>query len=306
MLKLIDVTEENWLDIRNLSVCDTQECFLDSPVGILARGYVYRHDRARVIGIAKDETIIGVALVKDLNEEPACYDLQQFMIDSRYQGMGYGTAALRMIVSKLETERKYTCVEVCVKKDDTAALRVYKKVGFVDTGYVDEEAPDSLNLMYHFRHDQPMYTAALISDFSDPLFQSAFKTYFAELDIPVKDWNGLFREMNDEGDNKAFVRMSSDGNVIGFIQFKSIKFSSCFFEETCGFIREFWISEAYRNAGHGTELLRLTEDYFKKHGMYTSILTTDTAERFYLKHGYQKAQGCEAKNKDAVFVKHLQ
>ena len=90
-----------------------------------------------------------------------------------------------------------------------------------------------------------------------------------------------------------------------FIQFKPIKFSSWFFEETCGFIREFWISEAYRNAGHGTELLRLAEDYFKKHGMYTSILTTDTAERFYLKHGYQNAWGCEAKNKDAVFVKHL-
>ena len=116
MIRLIDVNEQNWLDIRELSVSEPQKGFLDSAVGILARGYVYRHNRARVIGIADNDTMIGVALVKDLDEEPACYDLQQFMIDARFQGKGFGTAALRMIMSELEKERKYNCVEVCVKK----------------------------------------------------------------------------------------------------------------------------------------------------------------------------------------------
>ena len=150
MLKLIEVNEENWLAFRNLSIREEQKGFLDSPLGILARGYVYRNDRARVIGIAEDDTVIGVALVRDLDDEPACYDLQQFMVDARFQGKGCGTAALRMILSELEQERKYDCVEVCVKKTDAAALRVYEKAGFVDTGYIDEDAPDSLNLMYHF------------------------------------------------------------------------------------------------------------------------------------------------------------
>ena len=150
MLTLIDVNEENWLEIRRLSVRADQTGFLDSAVGILARGYVYRHDRARVMGIANDDTVIGVALVRDLDEEPACYDLQQFMIDRRYQGQGYGTTALRDILSALEKERKYDCVEVCVKENDAAARRVYEKVGFIDTGYVDEAAPDSLNLLYRF------------------------------------------------------------------------------------------------------------------------------------------------------------
>lgn len=150
MIRLIDVNEENWLDIRELSVSEPQKGFLDSAVGILARGYVYRRDRAKVIGIEEDGTVIGVALVKDMDEEPACYDLQQFMIDARFQGKGYGTAALRMLLSELEKERKYNCVEVCVKKTDAAALRVYEKTGFVDTGYIDEEVPDCLNLMYYF------------------------------------------------------------------------------------------------------------------------------------------------------------
>ncbi len=305
MLKLIEVNEENWLGFRGLSVSDTQKAFLDSAVGILARGYVYRHNRAQIIGIADDDAIIGAALVKDLDEEPACYDLQQFMIDARFQGRGYGTAALRMLMSELGKEQKYSCVEVCVKRNDTAALRVYEKAGFVDTGYVDEEAPDCLNLMYHFSDQQPAFSDVLISDFSDPLFQTAFQTCFSELGITVKDWDGLFREMNEEGDNHAFVRTDADGSIVGFIQFKPMLFTSWFFEETCGFIREFWVSENHRNAGHGAALLRKTEGYFKENGIYTSILTTDTAERFYLKHGYRKAPGCKAKNQNEVFLKHL-
>ena len=146
MLRLFDINEENWLAVRRLSVADGQQGFLDSAVGILARGYVYRAARARVIGIADGETAVGVALVKDLDEEPACYDLQQFLIDRRYQDRGFGTEALRLITAGLTAEGKYGCVEVCVKKSDAAALRVYEKCGFRDTGYIDDNAPDCLNL----------------------------------------------------------------------------------------------------------------------------------------------------------------
>lgn len=147
IIRLVDVDESNWLDVRGLSVGSGQEGFLDSAVGIIARGYAYRSCRARVMGIAADDTIVGVALVRDLDEEPACYDLQQFMIDAHYQGRGIGTQALRLIVDELAAERKYDHVEVCVNRDDAAALHVYGKVGFVDTGYVDEDVPDCLNLV---------------------------------------------------------------------------------------------------------------------------------------------------------------
>ena len=150
-IQLIDVTEENWLDIARLSVSEEQQGFLDRPIGILARGYVYRNCNARVIGIAGDGQIIGVALVRDLDEEPACYDLQQFMIDRRFQGQGCGTQALKQIIGQLQAEGKYGCVEVCVSKADAPALRVYEKAGFVDTGYIDDDVPDCLNLMYHFK-----------------------------------------------------------------------------------------------------------------------------------------------------------
>jgi len=145
----------------------------------------------------------------------------------------------------------------------------------------------------------------LISDFSEPTFQEAFKIYFRELGINVNDWDGLFREMNDEKDNKAYVRIAENNNIAGFIQFKPITLSNWFFEEKLGFIREFWIAPEYRSQGHGTELLRLAESYFAQDDIRKTILTTDTAEEFYVKNGYRKDRAFTAANKDEVFVKDL-
>ena len=73
------------------------------------------------------------------------------MIDRRFQNRGYGTKALNLILELLAAERKYECVEVCVNKEDAPALHVYEKAGFVDTGYIDDDVPDCLNLMYYFK-----------------------------------------------------------------------------------------------------------------------------------------------------------
>lgn len=152
------------------------------------------------------------------------------------------------------------------------------------------------------------HSDVLISDFADPVFRAAFRQYFAEIGIEVKDWDGLFQEMNrgDDGEkNAAYVRLSANGGTIGFLLFIPIHFTSWFFEETCGFIREFWVADQFRNKGHGSELIALAEEYFLEHKIYTSILTTDKAGRFYERHGYGKAAGCGAKNRDEVFVKRL-
>ncbi|MBE6483956.1 MAG: GNAT family N-acetyltransferase [Actinomycetaceae bacterium] len=149
-------------------------------------------------------------------------------------------------------------------------------------------------------------TDELITDFTLPLFAEAFQRYFAELGIDVPDWHGFFRQMNCEGSNAAFIRSAGDGRAIGFIEFQPIEFTSWFFRETCGFIREFWVAKDFRTSGHGAALLDLAEAHFVEQGIHTSILTTDTVPDFYLKRGYAPALGCKARNEDAVFVKRLE
>lgn len=307
MVRLVKIDGENFLDFARLCVHEGQGRFLDSAKGILARGYAYRENRARVIGIMADGQVAGIALVKDMDEEPACYDLQQFMIGRDFQNRGYGKESLEQILTQLKAEQKYNCVEVCVNRKNISALRLFGRAGFKDTGYIDENVPDCLNLMYYFKNEsgKESYQDERISDFTNPLFQDAFRAYFAELGISVGDWDGLFQQMNEEGGNFAFLRTAKDGSLIGFIQFRPMVFTSSFFEETCGFIREFWVAEKFRGARHGSALLYQAENYFKDRGIYTSILTTDTAAGFYTENGYAQAPACKAKNQDMVYVKRL-
>ena len=150
-----------------------------------------------------------------------------------------------------------------------------------------------------------IYKDTLITEFKDPLFKSAFQEYFSELGIQVKDWDSLFTEMDEDGENAAYVRTSEDGTLVGFIMFIPIVFTSWFFESTCGFIREFWIRESHRNQGHGAHLLDLAESFFRDKGITYTILTTDTVRDFYVKRGYFAAPGIKARNQDDVFVKRL-
>ena len=147
MFRLADVTEENWMEAASLSVKESQRGFLAPAIGILARGYVYRNCGGRVFVAEADGVAVGLALVREFTEEPLGYDLQQFMIDGRYQGRGYGSAALESILGELRKEARYDHVEVCVKKEDTEAIRLYEKHGFADSGYIDEENPDSINMI---------------------------------------------------------------------------------------------------------------------------------------------------------------
>ena len=139
-------------------------------------------------------------------------------------------------------------------------------------------------------------------NFRDESFRTAFKSYFKELGVTVRDWERLFNEMDASG-SFAFVALCGE-ETVGFIQLQQISFESSFFEESSGFVREFWINNAYRGKGYGKKLLSLAEEYFRG-TVSRIILTTDTAEGFYLKMGYVKAKGITAKNKDDVYVKMI-
>lgn len=145
----------------------------------------------------------------------------------------------------------------------------------------------------------------IIVNANDPRFQAAFQTYFGELGISVKDWDGLFHQMEEDAGTVNLLVFSDQGRVLGFIQLKIDTLQNWFFEETVGFVREFWIAGNYRNQGCGTKLLQAAENYFQERGAYKAILTTDTAPDFYRKNGYVRDHSYQARNEDAVFTKLL-
>ena len=88
MIHLGEITEENWLEAARLRLAEGQLAFVADPVGILARAYVYRDCRARVWTVEEDGRVVGLAMVREFEDEPLGYELQQFLIDCREQGRG--------------------------------------------------------------------------------------------------------------------------------------------------------------------------------------------------------------------------
>lgn len=146
----------------------------------------------------------------------------------------------------------------------------------------------------------------LITDFSDPTFQSMFKRYFAEIDVKVKDRQGLWEEMNTQnGGNTAYIRACGN-EPVGFIQFTEVTLENWFLKERLGFIREFWVDVKFRKQGQGTELLLLAEKYFNDKGIRRVVLTAEEkAQQFYLNRGYRICENFWAKNGEPVSFKDI-
>ena len=127
MIRLADVTPDNWR--CRLSVSEAQKTLAADRVGLLSGAYAYREDRARAVFLGDGDTPVGMALRRDY-PEGGTYVLGDLFIDARYQGQGYGTAALALTLDVLRREGKFPRVILCYVEGNDAARRFYEKSGF--------------------------------------------------------------------------------------------------------------------------------------------------------------------------------
>lgn len=191
MITLRPINEENFLDAAQLRVSLEQQRFVASAPYILSRAYAYRNQRAVCWGIYEEDTIVGLAMLHDMKEEPACYHLAELMIDASQQGNGYGQQALKLILDICRRERKFGAVEVCVKKKNFTAIHVYEKAGFYDTLYQDPETPDCICMRYDLPQDhlEISYRNIVLrdmveSDIADEIRWNTVETEWALWDAP--------------------------------------------------------------------------------------------------------------------------
>ncbi len=137
MIHFESITPDNWR--LGLSVREDQREYVSDSKGILARAYAYRGMRSRALVIYNDDTPVGMTMYYDVDEDDCkAYNLSQFFIDQRYQGSGYGEAAMRLLLDQMKTEGKFNKVVLCYIDGDEAAKKLYEKLGFSHTGEADE------------------------------------------------------------------------------------------------------------------------------------------------------------------------
>ena len=139
MISLQPINESNFLQAFALEVSEDQQKFVSDPIRSLAQAYVYR-DQCQPFGIYNDDTMVGYVMVIYDYDIPE-YDIWHMMIDESMQGLGYGSAALDLVIDYIKKKPFGVSDRVALtcNKDNPVARKLYESKGFVATGIEDED-----------------------------------------------------------------------------------------------------------------------------------------------------------------------
>jgi diamine N-acetyltransferase len=136
---LRSITSGDRQAVEDLRVRPEQENFVDGVRRSLAEAAAKRHARPWCRSIYADELPVGFVMLADGvppgNEDiPWRYYLWRYLIDARFQGRGYGRAALDQLVAYLRTKPDADLLVTSVVPGDGSPLDFYLKYGFRATG----------------------------------------------------------------------------------------------------------------------------------------------------------------------------
>jgi diamine N-acetyltransferase len=151
------LTRESTVSLREITKQDVRVvCMLDvgpNQAHLVAPNAVsiaqaHFHPQAWFRAIYADATPIGFAMLEDWTQvakqtpEPF-HDMQsvmlwRFMIDHRYQRMGFGEQALRLIIAHASTRPNVTSMLLSFVPEENNPEPFYQRFGFVRTGEEDE------------------------------------------------------------------------------------------------------------------------------------------------------------------------
>jgi diamine N-acetyltransferase len=152
MIRLERVTRENWQQVITLDIADEQRRFLETPSVLYAVAEVQFHPTYTAYALYDVETLVGFAIYGHLPEDGTKWWIPLLIIDQRYQGKGYGRAAMQAII-KAVREGAPDCREIALnyKPDNTVAERLYLSAGFEKTDEIDERGQVTMRM----RFEQP-------------------------------------------------------------------------------------------------------------------------------------------------------
>ena len=119
-----------------LKVAPEQENFVASNAISIAQAHFSDHAWFRAI--YADETPVGFVMLHDEPEKPEYY-LWRYMIDARYQRMGFGRQALQQLIEHVRTRPNATELLLSYVPQEGGPQPFYESLGFTHTGRIVEE-----------------------------------------------------------------------------------------------------------------------------------------------------------------------
>ena len=134
-VNLRPISEENVLAVIRLDVTEEQKEFV-APNSVSIAQAAHTTNRWERAIYAGDDPV-GYVLLSEDRKKPRYY-LWRYMIDKRYQGMGFGGAAMRQVIDYVRTLPDASEMFLTYVPHENGPRDFYAKFGFVDTGIEHE------------------------------------------------------------------------------------------------------------------------------------------------------------------------
>jgi len=135
-ITLREIRGDNVRAIMRLAVAPHQRAFV-APNAVSLAQYAFA-TTAWTRAVYADETPVGYVLLADEEGESCRYFLWRFMIDQRYQGKGFGEAAMGLIIEYVRNLPDANGLATSYVPLAGGPGEFYHRLGFVDTGEEDE------------------------------------------------------------------------------------------------------------------------------------------------------------------------
>ena len=134
-MTLREITRDNWLPCVRLKVAPEQEPFVASNGVSLAQS---KYEPEWIpLALYNDEEMVGFVMY-GVNRDEGKYWILRVMVDRRYQGHGYGRAAMRLLLERLRAIPGCDEVAISYEPENEVARHLYASCGFRETGEVLE------------------------------------------------------------------------------------------------------------------------------------------------------------------------
>jgi diamine N-acetyltransferase len=146
VVSLREITEDNRTAVEALAVTEEQTFYVASVTKSLQEAEEYPDAKAWYRAVYADDEPVGFVMISDgiTVDDPSYvgpYYLWRLLVDHRFQGRGYGTAALDLVVGHVRTRPDARTLFTSHVVGPTSPLTFYQRYGFRLTGEVHDDEP---------------------------------------------------------------------------------------------------------------------------------------------------------------------
>ncbi|MBM7614881.1 GNAT family N-acetyltransferase [Alkaliphilus hydrothermalis] len=136
MIRLEEITEENWIECIGLKEEENARKFIASNLFSIAQAQFYPKAISRAI--YNDQTMVGYTLHGEDEDEHDMFHIDRLMIGLDYRNNGFASETLQLIINEA-SEKGYNKLAASVHPENKKMHNLLGKFGFEFRGEYDDD-----------------------------------------------------------------------------------------------------------------------------------------------------------------------